>query len=371
MSRGPPPWLMITLLLAFSTAWLMTLLVLRTSRRFGHFVQDHDQSSPQKFHAHPVPRIGGVGIVAGVSAASGYLVYTQHAAELAPLLLACSLPVFLAGLLEDLTKNVSPRRRLLAAALSAGLAVWAIDGVISRAGIPGIDWLVSFQWIAALLAVFVITGFANAVNIIDGFNGLASLCVVIMLASIAYVGFTVGDSTVALLALAGIGAVLGFFFWNFPGGLVFLGDGGAYFLGFYVGELALLLVHRNPAVSPLFGLLMGIYPVFETLFSIYRKKFLRGMSPGVPDGVHLHMLIYKRLMRWATGSSDARARTQRNSLTSIYLWMLCMLSVIPAVVWWDNTAALAVFIVLFAMTYVGLYWRIVRFRTPRWLVVRR
>ena len=65
--------------------------------------------------------------------------------------------------------------------------------------------------------------------------------------------------------------MLGFFVWNFPAGLIFLGDGGAYFLGFYVAELAILLLHRNPAVSPMFPLLLCIYPVFETLFSIYRR----------------------------------------------------------------------------------------------------
>ena len=72
------------------------------------------------------------------------------------------------------------------------------------------------------------------------------MCVVMMLGAIAYVANQVGDDTVATLALMGAGAVLGFFFWNFPGGLIFLGDGGAYFLGFYVAELGILLLARNP-----------------------------------------------------------------------------------------------------------------------------
>jgi hypothetical protein len=84
--------------------------------------------------------------------------------------------------------------------------------------------------------------------------------------------------------------------------------------------------------------------------------------------VHLHMLVFKRLMRWAVGNRDARELTRRNSLTSPYLWALCSLSVIPAVLFYDNTSVQATFIVLFALTYVVLYWRIVRFRAPRWLV---
>jgi UDP-N-acetylmuramyl pentapeptide phosphotransferase/UDP-N-acetylglucosamine-1-phosphate transferase len=165
--------------------------------------------------------------------------------------------------------------------------------------------------------------------------------------------------------------VLGFFIWNFPAGLVFLGDGGAYFLGFYLAELAILLLHRNPGVSPMFPLLLCIYPVFETLFSIYRRRVLRGRPVGMPDGVHLHSLIYRRFMRWAAGERTARELTRRNSMTSPYLWILCMLSVIPAVLWWNSTPILAGFILLFAITYISLYWKIVRFRAPRWLVFRR
>jgi UDP-N-acetylmuramyl pentapeptide phosphotransferase/UDP-N-acetylglucosamine-1-phosphate transferase len=218
-----------------------------------------------------------------------------------------------------------------------------------------------------ILTVVAVAGIANSVNIIDGFNGLASMCVVIMLAALAYVAFQVGDPLVGALALAGVGAVLGFFVWNFPAGLIFLGDGGAYFLGFFVAEVALLLLVRNPDVSPLFPLLVCIYPVFETLFSIYRRKFLRAVPPSMPDGIHLHSLIYRRVMRWAVGDRSARALTRRNSMTSPFLWMLCMASVVPAVLFWDDTAVLALLLLLFGCTYVVLYWRIVRFRAPRWM----
>jgi hypothetical protein len=90
----------------------------------------------------------------------------------------------------------------------------------------------------------------------------------------------------------------------------------------------------------------------------------------MPDGAHLHSLIYRRFLRWAAGDRSARELTRRNSMTSPYLWMLCTLSVVPSVLWWDNTPVLAGVILLFAFTYVTLYWRIVRFRAPRWLVIR-
>ncbi|MDE2082617.1 MAG: glycosyltransferase family 4 protein, partial [Burkholderiales bacterium] len=287
------------------------------------------------------------------------------------LLLACALPAFAAGLAEDLTRRVSPRRRLVATALSAALASWVLDATIRHTGIPGLDALVSLAAGAVALTMLAVAGVANSVNIIDGFNGLASMCVVLMLAALAYVGFQVGDVVIGTLALAGIGAVLGFFVWNYPAGLIFLGDGGAYFLGFYVAELSILLIGRNAeAVSPLFPLLVCIYPVFETLFSIYRRRVLRALPPHMPDGIHLHSLIYRRVLRWAVGSRSARSLTRRNSMTSPYLWMLCMASVLPAVLFYDDTPVLAGLLLLFGLTYTGLYWRIVRFRSPRWLQAR-
>jgi UDP-N-acetylmuramyl pentapeptide phosphotransferase/UDP-N-acetylglucosamine-1-phosphate transferase len=364
---------MSVLLAAFFVSWCVTLIVVSGALRLGGSTLDHEVQGPQKYHARPVPRVGGAGIFLGVCAAAllWWLVRPEPGAVIAGWLLLCALPVFLAGLAEDLTKAQSPRRRMFFTLVSASLAVWLMDTVVSRTGIPGMDAVVGTAIGAVLVTLLAVSGVVNAVNIIDGFNGLASMCCVLILASLAYVAFQVGDTTLALLCLAGIGATLGFFIWNFPSGSVFLGDGGAYFLGFFVAQCAILLLHRNAQVSPLFPLLVCIYPIFETLFSIYRKKLLRGMSPGMPDAVHFHMLVYRRLMRWAVKDRSVKARTRRNSMTSPYLWGLCMLSVVPAVLFWDNTPVLAGFILLFGVTYVVLYWRIVRFRSPRWLVTRR
>ncbi len=363
---------MLLLVSAFAVSFLVTLVIVRSAKRLERMVGDHDLSGPQKFHFHAVPRIGGLGIVLGVAAGAAVLAWSEPAtAAWSAVFLGCALPAFAAGIAEDLTKMQSPRRRLFFTAVSAALAVWLVQAVIRRTDIPGLDWIVAFPLGALLVTVFVVAGVANAVNIIDGFNGLASMCVVIMLVGLAYVAFAVDDRLIALLALAGVGAVLGFFVWNYPAGLVFLGDGGAYFLGFYLAELAILLLHRNPSVSPMFPLLLCLYPVFETLFSIYRRKWLRGAPVGMPDGAHLHSLIYRRFLRWAAGERSARELTRRNSMTAPYLWMLCSMSVVPAVLWFDSSAIQGVFIVLFGASYVFLYWRIVRFKAPRWLALRQ
>jgi UDP-N-acetylmuramyl pentapeptide phosphotransferase/UDP-N-acetylglucosamine-1-phosphate transferase len=363
---------MVPLLAALAVSLLITFWIVRSRRDGTGRFHDHDLAGPQKFHARPVPRVGGIGIYVGVLAGLLSLWWFEPALVPSALLLwAAGVAVFGAGLVEDLTKRVSPSVRLLFTAASAGLACFLLGSVIDRVPIPGLDWLVSFSAGAVLLTVLSVAGVANSVNIIDGFNGLASMCSVIMLACFAYVAFQVGDSLVLALALVGVGAVLGFFFWNFPHGLVFLGDGGAYFLGFWVAETAILLVHRNEAVSPLCPLLACIYPIFETLFSVYRRVVVRSRPAFMPDGIHLHSLVYRRIMRWAVGRRGRRTLERRNSMTSPYLWMLCMLAVVPAMLFWQHTGLLALFISLFGATYVLLYRSIVRFRTPGFLSRRR
>jgi UDP-N-acetylmuramyl pentapeptide phosphotransferase/UDP-N-acetylglucosamine-1-phosphate transferase len=359
------------LILSFLTSCIISLLVVRSADRHARLSADSDMTGPQKFHSHPVPRVGGVGVFAGVLAGMLWAQRSDPTDKLALLLLLTAMPAFLSGLAEDMARNILPRWRLGLIAVSAGLAVWLLGAVIVRTHIPGIDWLIQWYPFAVALTIFAVTGVANAMNIIDGFNGLASMCALFMLLAVAYVAYQVGDATIFTAALITSGAVLGFFVWNYPAGLIFLGDGGAYLLGFTLAELSILLLQRNATVSPIFPLLLCAYPIFETVFTIYRRRFVRGVAAGAPDGIHLHTLIYRRVIRRALDPDLKRSNIGRNSMTSPYLWILCLLSVIPSVLWWDNTRVLTAFLFLFMVSYVLLYWSILKFKTPKWLFMRR
>jgi len=126
------------------------------------------------------------------------------------------------------------------------------------------------------------------------------------------------------------------------------------------------LVQRYPQVSPWFPVLLLIYPVWETVFSIYRKT-VRGQSPGVADALHFHQLIYRRIVRGVFDDDEARRMLMRNNRTSPYLWGFTLLTVLPAVIFWQNTHMLMAFCALFILSYVYVYIAIVRFRVPRWL----
>ena len=360
-----------TLAICFITSLVATLFVLRYVHKHSRLL-DSDVSGVQKFHKHPVPRVGGVSVYFAFLAGAIFSYLTKKNIGIDCLLLGLSASfAFGGGVLEDITKDVSPRRRLLLTTISAIAAYFLLDAAVVRLGWAGLDNMLPALWLSLPLTIFAVAGVTNAINIIDGFNGLASVVVMFMLVSVTYVAFEVADPFIIQACLITIGAIAGFFVWNYPRGLIFLGDGGAYFIGVILAELVVLLVARNPQVSPWYAMLLLIYPVFETFFSIYRKKFLRKMSPSMPDGVHLHMLIFKRMVRWAVGSADAKHIKHRNALTSPYLWVLSLMAVLPATIWWHNQWVLCIFTLLFIVFYITVYWKIVRFKTPKWLIIKK
>ncbi len=365
---------MLALSIAFVISLVMTLLVIRYDRLHGHLSADHDMVGVQKFHVVAVPRIGGIGVLLGAATASAViwmLKPDENLGQLGLQVLLCGIVAFLAGLIEDLTKKVGVKERLLATAISGLLGGFLLGAWIMRSGIPGVDYILAVPVIYIALTCIAVSGVANAYNIIDGYNGLASVVAIIVLLGITYVAKQVGDAQISMIALAMVGAIAGFLVWNFPRGLIFLGDGGAYLIGFMIAELSVLLVQRNPVVSPWFPLLLSFYPIFETIFSMYRKKIKRRMSPGMPDGLHLHMLIYKRLVRWAVGTDCNKEKTTRNALASPYLWVLSCFAVVPAILFWNDTVYLVTFTLLFSLFYIYIYRKIVRLKVSSWAVLRK
>ena len=362
---------MLTLFVSFIASLIVTLLVIRYDHLHGHLSADHDMDGVQKFHAVAVPRIGGVGVLAGALAASLVGIFVQaEVGQFGLLVLLCGSVAFTAGIIEDFTKKVGIKERLLATAISGLCGGVLLGGWLTRLDVPGLDYLVAIPVVSVLVTCIAISGVANAYNIIDGYNGLAGVVSIIVLLGLDYVARQVGDTQISMISLAMVGAIGGFLVWNFPRGLIFLGDGGAYLIGFMIAELSILLVVRNPAVSPWFPLLLSFYPIFETIFSMYRKRVKRGMSPGMPDGLHLHMLIYKRVVRWAVGTECVKQKTMRNAFTSPYLWLLSCFAVVPSVFFWNSTTMLIVFAMLFVVGYVYVYRKIVRAKVPVWATLR-
>ncbi len=359
---------MSALLLSFFTSLISILLIIRFQHLHTRWSGDADITGPQKFHHTSVPRIGGLGIFAAliITGLEQYLFDGNYGQQLLLLILSSSV-AFIFGFAEDLTKRVRAIFRLIATGISAYFAGVLLNAWITQIGLPWIDAYLSISWVYILFTCFAVAGLANAYNIIDGFNGLASMIAIIALLAISYVAFQVGDAMVIKLAFIMVGAIAGFFIWNYPRGLIFLGDGGAYLIGFWVAVLSVLIVVRNPIVSAWFALLVNAYPIFETLFTIWRRMIHQGKNPSLPDGAHFHSLIYRRIVKWAYGAAPLpHQMSLSNSRTSPYLWVISSISIIPAVLWWKRPFVLMLCSIIFIVIYVLLYRSVVRFKKPSW-----
>jgi UDP-GlcNAc:undecaprenyl-phosphate GlcNAc-1-phosphate transferase len=365
------------LLTAFFSSLFLISLIIRYRHLHEHYSGDHDLSGPQKFHKESTPRIGGLGIYAGLWIASLVTYFKEPSLGVfQSLILLAALPVSVTGFLEDVTKQISIKFRLISSFISGGLLLYLFTITTIQLDIWWLDSLFLNVWVTAIFLCVACAGMANAYNIIDGFNGLASMVGIIATVAIAYVAFKVGDLSVAFAALVHIGAMLGFFVWNYPKGMIFLGDGGAYLIGFVIAALSILIVYRNPMVSPWFALLVNIYPIFETLFSIWRRSVLRNKNPGLPDRAHFHSLIYRRVLHRSleinkqlsnSNSLKHSYQIKVNSKTSTYLWFLSGVGSIQAMFFWENTFLLISGAILFITAYLYGYQSILKRRRPWWL----
>ena len=338
-----------TALMTFLWALVMGIALILTARWHGRWTHDAP-TGIQKFHEAATPRIGGVAIVLGVILGFYVEVQDRSAEAFAPVLLAGIVP-FLVGLKEDVFKSASVAMRFGATAVAAGVLAWSMDWYITRVDIPGVDTYLGVSVAAWLLTVIAVTGMTNAINILDGFNGLASGVAVNALIFIAALALDVGDADLAESALILVLAVLAFILLNFPFGKIFMGDGGAYFLGFCLAWLAILLSERNPLVSPWASLVICAYPVVEVLYSMQRRMRAR-VSSTQPDNNHLHTLIKRRLVKRYFADYPMWLR---NSMVAPSIWVVNImmgfagfwLSDRPLMLMW----VFGVFVVLYVMVY--------------------
>lgn len=271
-------------LIGFLVSGLCAAFIIRALK--GRRTPHYDDAKPQRFHIGEVPRMGGVALLLGLCVSWALGVVQTQAGDPGSLRLGnwaffwifAVLPAALGGIVEDMTQRMPIRYRLALTLLSGVLAVWLLDLNIPRLGMTWIDaWLVQAPWIGMAIVLLAITGLPHAFNIIDGYNGLAGMVALIISLALAHVCLQVNDRSLGSLIICLAAVTGGFLVWNYPRGMLFAGDGGAYIWGVVIAMVSISLVQRNPDVSPWFPVLLLIYPIWETLFSIYRK-LARGVA---------------------------------------------------------------------------------------------
>ncbi len=318
------------LIVYFFLSCLITYFLIRYSHKKGVFIDCHLSDKPQKFHDAPTPRVGGIAIFA-VSIIPVYYYFGF-------LLSLAAFVVFLSGILEDLRGDLSQKKRLIIQSVGAAIFVIIGDTYLRTIGLG-----FTFPYaLAVVFTIFAIVGVTNAVNIIDGLNGLASGVSISAFAVFTIFAYIVGDMELMYLCLSIVAATLGFFIFNFPRGKIFLGDGGAYYLGFMLACVSILTVARHPEVSAWFCLAVVIYPVWEVVFSIYRRRKAVGKRATEPDKMHLHQVIM-------------RSRKLSNPTASAFLLAAFFPFQLAAIAFHDDGYVLFAVILSFVLVYQFAY----------------
>ena len=356
-------------LFAGATSWLVCFLVSGVHKTTKLGKDDHTNDKPQRMHHHDVSRLGGVGVILGLwvcvilafpgeSSASG--------PAMSPLfwMLLAGAPIFLIGLAEDITGKIPPSLRMLAIIAGVFAASNLLGAVLHLPFLTGGILALALSLAFTCLCV---AGVTNAFNIIDGLNGLAAGIGIIAMAAFGWMAHSLGDIYLVHLCWTTGMVILGFMLVNYPFGKIFLGDAGAYSIGFLGAEISVLMVVRHPEVSWFFPMAVLIYPVTEVLFSMYRRRG-KNRKPQHADALHLHSLVHKRMNRWRAGSH--RYASLRNSISSTFFWVWNSINGLLALLVWDNTVALIGLCLANIFFYTGMYFHLIYFKTPRWMILR-
>ena len=338
-----------TLLLPFALSIVVALIIVLTQSWHGKYSYD-SIVGVQKVHAERVPRIGGLAIFLGFCSL-GYWAPDKMQEVFHPLLLL-GLITFSFGFVEDVTKQVPVVMRLWATMVPGVVGYFLTDYSLNNFGYAWLNYPLQWPMIAVAFTAFAVCGVTHAINMIDGFNGLASFTSIWILFGLIGLALSVGDLDLVLTALVLIGAIAGFLVLNWPWGKLFLGDGGSYFLGLSIAWLCVALVNRNPAISPFACLILCSYPIIETLYSMTRRLLSR-MSTGQPDRMHLHQLIAKALTYPAL--KGRLSPVYVNSATGFVVSLLSLPALALAQYFAQEPQALIASFGALALAYVALY----------------
>ncbi|MFP4534223.1 MAG: MraY family glycosyltransferase [Spirochaetaceae bacterium] len=262
--------------------------------RLSHRFEWYDQKNPRKIHTEDTPRIGGVGIFFSFMIAAAVVLISRgedvRAVRYLPLLGGVVIIHFL-GLLDDFINLVAPRKFLLQ--LLAGLVVTLGPFRIDALAIPFSETSIPLGWLAYPITVLWIVSISNAVNLIDGADGLAGGVSAIVALFIGVIASHSGNATLALLAFALVGATVGFLVYNFPPAKIFMGDSGSLLLGFLLATLPLVGFTEGAAFPAIPVITLLFIPILDTLMAIIRR-LRRGLPVHQADREHIHHRLIDR-----------------------------------------------------------------------------
>ena len=274
--------ILLTLVLCFLLSVAITPLVKKLAIAIGVT----DKPDPRKVHQKIMPRLGGLAIY--ISFIIGFLALGLLNRETLPIIIGCTI-IIITGILDD-KFTLSAKVKLLGQIVAAIIVV--MNGVVIQFINLPFGGMIEFGIFSIPITILWIVGITNAVNLIDGLDGLAAGVSSIALITISGMAFLKGDLFTFSLGIILLGSTLGFLVHNFYPAKIFMGDTGALFLGYMISILSLLGFKNVTMLSLIVPIIILGVPISDTFFAIIRR-FLNKSPISAPDKSHLHHCILR------------------------------------------------------------------------------
>lgn len=263
-----------------SIAAIKAVLTYCCKRRIGLDVPDR-----RKVHSAPVPRLGGLGILAGLGAAMLFAGPSREAVSF----FAAAAVIFAVGLIDDL-KNINWKYKMAGTIIATSITVFYGGIVLDDLGDLFGSGNIRLGILSVPFTFFCVIGIVNALNMIDGLNGLAGGLSVIMLGALAFFAYLSGSAAFVYVAVALIGSLAGFLVFNYPKGSIFMGDSGSNLLGFALAISSIALFRTEFSSEPMVPVVILSLPIFDTV-RVMVSRMRKGKSPFYPDKTHIHHIL--------------------------------------------------------------------------------
>lgn len=336
----------------YLAAFMLSVFLVPVVRRLALKVGAIDEpDGMRKIHTHAVPRMGGVAIFIAfiVPVVSAYVVgwlwlpesqvfqiFQQQLTRVGGLL-GASLLILLLGIYDDI-HHVRPRVKVLVQIVAA-LILCAVGIRIDRIGNPFTGELIQFGWLAWPITVFWLLAITNAINLIDGMDGLGPGVGLFVAGTMFLISLYVGVALVSAVMAALVGAIIGFLIFNFHPAKIFMGDSGSLFVGFLLAAIAIQGSVKRHMMIPIIALAL---PIVDTFMAVVRR-WSKGLPISVADKQHVHHRLIKM------------GFTQRETLLMLYGVSVILGCAALVIAFLDNTVAVGIAAGMIVAILVAVY----------------
>ncbi len=339
-----------SLLSIFSFLSFFTFFLVQkfSHRILGGLLIDSDFDKPQAFHKFDIPRSGGLACV--LSFIIFVLLHNLLFSEFYLNYLVIGTGLFLIGFLDDVKLRISPKARLalMTVFLLVSVKVFSIE--ISGIDLILLNQILSIKTIYLLFIILCFLFIINGSNLIDGFNGLLALQLIIINSVLLFINLENELQTISILITSQIIILLIFLLFNFPSAKLFMGDGGAYLFGTFTALNVIETNNLNPNISSFFFCILLFYLFFEVFFSFFRK-LTQMKSPIKPDSDHLHMLSFK-ILNFRKPGKDC------NYLNTLYINSVYCFFILPSILIRENGTICKYWFFGLIIIYLLIYFRL-------------